>query len=621
MCRIYLHGVSSLPKSMTWFSLYVGHLHTLVVTAILMVVARGIGSRFEGLFPVKLSLVDRAVWSIATGLIVGGTLLFLIGQVAWKPMTVWPLIGVAGVMGGSIFWRERSEWSALRQDMIISPGCWLALGCMGLFTLSGMSAIGGDIGHDGISYHLLGPLKWWQNGIVEILPEHSHTAFPAIIEMWFAAAQALGRIEAAGVLGVVFLALLLILIGRFARELGATRNSAGWLMGIAATMPVIVSTTDDYFVDVPFAVFSLLALRAAVTKPSLKTAVITAIFVGGCIGTKYTGVLVASITGLIILWSYLSARISWRRLLAHAGTFLLVALAIGLPCYLRNIAVLGTPIIPPPPFLSELWPAVGWPTEITAAFHRRIQLEVGAGFGGGFLNLILLPWHFTFYPDVFRGGHGTWTILAMAPLGLWMIRKNRLAIRYLVWAGLLTLLWFQTQQNARFLTHVIALLTAISAVSLPVMLTRAGRPVAWLTQIIILATIIFGLVGFVVFRTDRILATLTPKGTIAWHQAEVPYHQSIDWLNQHDEVGKVLLLSKWVPGVYLDKPYVKTAGHYGNRPFPDIDSPVEALRQLHRWQATHVLDVVQDGWLIPTEDDRFTLIFDGGDARIYSIIQ
>ena len=605
---------------MTWTSLLLGHLHTLLATATLIAAARGMGSVFESLFPEKLTLIDRAVWSTATGLIMGGTLFFLIGQVSWDATVTWPVLLVTALMGVRIIWRERHEWIALPGLLAQHPATWIALGSLALLTLSGMAALGGTIGHDGISYHLLGPMKWWQHGYIEVLPEHSHTAFPAIIEMWFAAARALGRIEAAGVLGVLFLGQILILIWRFSRELGATRNAAAWAIGIAATMPVIVSTSDDYFVDVPFAVFALLALRAAVGTPSCKTAVMTALFSGGCIGTKYTGLFVATITGLTLLWSYLAARISWRTFLGHALTFVAISLIIGLPCYVRNIVVIGTPIIPTPPSLSELWPALGWPPEITAAFHRRIQVEVGAGFGGGLLNLILLPWHFTFYPDVFRGGHGTWAILALAPLGLWLVRGNRLAQRYLVWAGLLILIWFQTQQNARFLIHIIALLTAISAVALPVMLKQSGLVVSWLTRGVILATIITGIIGFVVFRADRILGVLSPQGAISWQQTQIPYYPSITWLNQHDEVARVLLLSKWVPGVYLDKPYVKTAGHYGNHPFVDVDSPAEALRQLHRWHATHVLDVIQDGWLIPVDDPRFQLVSKTTEARIYEIL-
>ncbi|MCC5024337.1 MAG: hypothetical protein J6386_16790 [Candidatus Synoicihabitans palmerolidicus] len=118
---------------------------------------------------------------------------------------------------------------------------------------------------------------------------------------------------------------------------------------------------------------------------------------------------------------------------------------------------------------------MSWPEDITAAFHHRIQHEAGTGFGGGWLNLILRPWHFTFFPDVFRGGHGTWFILALAPWGCWQIRRHVYAPRYLFWAACLTLLWFQTQQNARFVIHVIALFTAISAVVVTPALRHAGQ--------------------------------------------------------------------------------------------------------------------------------------------------
>ena len=613
------HGEPPLDRSMTWMTLYLGHLHTVAVVAILIMVMRGAGRPFERFLSDDLAIIDRVIWSTAIGTIIGGTVFFIFGHIAWNAWVLWPVLAGLATLGMRSF---RSELGALQlslQRCIRFPGSWLTLLAITLFSLSGLAALGGDIGHDGISYHLLGPVSWWESGTIQVLPEHSHTAFPAIIEMWFAVAHALGRIEASGVLGVFFLVQLLGLIWRFSRELGATSRTAALGIGIAAAMPVLASTSDDYFVDVPFAVFALLALRASVSRPSVQTVILSALFAGGCLGTKYTGVFIGAATGLMLTWSYLHGKIPWRQTLWHAGLFSLLMLAIGFPHYMSNILVFGTPIIPPPPFLSDLWPALGWPTEIVAAFHHRIQVEVGAGFGSGWLNWFLLPWHFTFYPDVFRGGHGTWATLALAPAGLWMLRRHPLAWRYLAWAVFLTLLWFLTQQNARFLVHVIALVTAMGTIAIPLMLHRAGKVVGILTYAVIFSSLIVGIVGFGIFRSDRIMSVLTPDGADHWRKTKVPYVETIDYINRTEGVKKVLLLSKWVPGVYLRKPYVKTVGHYGNRPFSDIATPDEALRQLPRWQATHVIDVVQDGWLIKSHDARFQLVYSSEHARLYLI--
>ncbi|MCC5024338.1 MAG: hypothetical protein J6386_16795 [Candidatus Synoicihabitans palmerolidicus] len=123
-----------------------------------------------------------------------------------------------------------------------------------------------------------------------------------------------------------------------------------------------------------------------------------------------------------------------------------------------------------------------------------------------------------------------------------------------------------------------------------------------------------GLVGFGIFRAQRIHGALTPTGAEQWTQSQIPYLEALRYLNSQPEVTRVLLLSKWVPGVYLHKPYIKTAGHYGNRPFPSVNSPATALTQWERWQVSHVLDVEQDNWLVPQTDPRFELVHQSTQA-------
>lgn len=132
---------------------------------------------------------------------------------------------------------------------------------------------------------------------------------------------------------------------------------------------MLVSTTDDYFVDVPFAVFSLFALSAAVRSPHARNALLAAIFTGGAIGTKYTGMFVAVATGVVLVWPALLNRPSWDQLLRRFTGFTVLALLIGLPCYIRNAIVFGAPHHPTASVARKPVARV----ELAGRYHRRVS--------------------------------------------------------------------------------------------------------------------------------------------------------------------------------------------------------------------------------------------------------
>jgi hypothetical protein len=598
--------------------LLIGHLHTSIATLLIVLATLGAGRLLRPWLPTTLGRSDRLLYTSAAGTGLIGSVFFAIGMLNWTQYWLLPAIGLLAALGAVDF---RAEWGKLAQgirDEFQFPGTWIAALSLTLFGLSALADPVGTIGKDGISYHLLGPVIWLRDGWTHVVLDHSHTSFPAIIETIFGLAIALDAPAAAGVIGVFFLAQLLLVVRNLAREIGATPSATALMVGIAACMPVLVSTTDEFHVDIPFATFSLLALRLAAKGGSGHWALAAGAMAGFAGGTKYPGLFVIAATGLIIVVDQIRHR-NWPQLLVAGLQFSAIAMLFTAPWYLRNFYEFGSPIIPPPPGLSTWLPALGWPPEVVAGFHHRIQVLVGAGRGGGLLNFLRLPWDFTFYPHAFRGSHGTFALLALAPVTLWKLRRSQLTWRYVGWAFVLTVLWFATQRNARFLVHVIALLTALSAVGIPLCLDRRYPISRWCTLGILALSVGAGIFGFVYFRANQIRSVFSEHYAETRRQREIPYYSAIDFINRTPAVEKLLLLSKWVPGYYLNKPYVKTVGQYGNLPFPEIASPAAALTVLPRWQATHLIDTQDDGWLIPPNDQRFKLVFTGDRSRVYEI--
>ncbi len=592
-----------------------GHLWTLLATALIGLALLGAGRSMRRFLPAGPGAPERLLHESLAGTgLVGGTF-FLVGLLSWSVAWLAPVCLALAALGvASLRSAAPALAAAFRRERGF-PGWWITGLGLGLLGLSALAEPLGDIGHDGISYHLLAPLRWLDAGRIHVLPDHSHTAFPAIIEVIQGLALAARAPAAAGLLGVVFLAQLLLLVRGLARDLGAGPRAAALATGLAATMPVIVSTADDYFVDIPFAAFALLSLRLACAPGGPAFALAAGAFAGFAGGTKYTGLFVIAAGAFALVLGPGGGR--WK--IRAACAFGAAALLFTAPCYVRNFLVLGSPIIPPPPGLAGLFPAHGWPPEIAAAFHRRIQLEVGGGLGKGLREFLLLPWNFTFQPEAFRGAHGTFAILGLAPAAVWALRRHPLARRHAVWALALTVVWFLTQQNARFLIHVVALATAACAVALPFCLHRAGAFTRWSVLGLIALNLGVGLFGFVYFRADRLHAVFSAAAAEDRRVRLIPYRDAIGFVNDRPEVVRVLLPGKWVPGYYLRKPYTKTVGQYGDHPFPAFPSPEAVLAALPRWDCSHLIHTDDDTWRVPPDDPRFTLVFRGERSRVYAL--
>jgi hypothetical protein len=62
----------------------------------------------------------------------------------------------------------------------------------------------------------------------------------------------------------------------------------------------------------------------------------------------------------------------------------------------------------------------------------------------------------------------------------------------------------------------------------------------------------------------------------------IPYRKSFEYLNNHSEVAKVLILDRSVPPFYSEKAYVKPFGHWGELTVPGIGTLHRLLRPRKR---------------------------------------
>jgi hypothetical protein len=610
-------------------------LPALAATFLLAVIWLTLGWRV--LRPVRDRLVVSEALSLAllAGAGLFGVAIFVVGQL-WFSAAVVGALAATGLLPLASPVERRSLSAALRAlrpppILVLLPLLALA----GLLLASGLARPTGDMGSDGVSYHLAGPALWLRSHRVVTALDASHTAFPVAIDALFAAGMALSNERAPGVIGGLLALVVVIQATGLARWLGASARWAPLASLLVAFMPPLLINVGWAFVDIEYAGFALAALRLSLA-PELRRLragpLSGGLFLGLAIATKYNGLTLAATTLAIAAgYDLLTLRAGGATAARRALSAGLVGAALGAPFLVRNWVVLGVPIYPPPVALAKLMTPIAFPLPASAAFERYIFTERGSGMGRGLLDLLFLPWRFTFHTSNFHGGGG----IGLAPLALfpaaWIARRTAIMRWGLLWIALTTLIWFAVQQEARFLDPVVILLTAIAVVGAEALVAAWPRLGVLAVALVVLISVTYG--GIIQGRSylGRALSAVRPAVDAARWQAEVPFTGAFAYLNAVPSPARVLVLSWSVPPYYLHHDYLKIEGLYGERPIAGVSTAAEALARVDQLGVTHVLDVVATeppnhqaahGFMVPMPPPQtLQLVFDSPNARVFRVVR
>lgn len=232
---------------------------------------------------------------------------------------------------------------------------------------------------DGLFYHLTGPKLYLAAGKISPGVDIPHLSFPGLFEQLFTLALALQSDVTAKLLHFGFSLLLAGLVYRLAqRHLGLKNGCTAVLL--LFSMPMVLTLAGWAYNDLALAFYlvaSLYALLAWRAQTQSAWLVMAGLCSGLAMSLKYTSVTgVLTLGGLLLwwLWQKKSSPTLWRRQLA---AFILPAIILALPWYLKNWAFTGNPVYP------FLFGGQFWDTFRAAAYS-------GAGTGIGFNLPILL---------------------------------------------------------------------------------------------------------------------------------------------------------------------------------------------------------------------------------------
>ncbi len=591
--------------------------------SVIALAAFGAGHWLERLLPASFSRLDRlgCCWLGGYGLLSG--VLFLIGQIAFTPLAI-SVVLAAGVLAsiGPLV-RARTAAAGLRQslDVRMIPAAIIALVLL-LTAVAGLADITGDWGSDGVAYHLLGPKVWLRSGVIRPVLDNSHTAFPVTGEVMYGAFLALGGPHGPGFSAILTLSMFLLVVAAVSMRASVDAGGAWWTAAFVAAMPAVYGGAHSAFVDVLYASFVLAAARIGCDAERLKHFAAFGLFCGLAIATKYTGLL--ALPALLLTAGIVGAKSASQRgrvLLLGLGIAGAMALVVGAPAYVRNWIVLGCPIYPPPPLLASMFQVKYLSPEAVREFHAYIY-QRGGGLGRGLGAFLLLPFHLTYHTANFHGAGGIGLYaLALAPFGVIAARRNPVARALTLLALLLTVEWFVTQQESRFLIHVYAIGVIFAALGWRYVAEHSPRWGSFLCGVTIGCSLAYGLFMIGTARANDVAAALSTSFAERQRQQQIPFLDSFRFLNSDPSVEKVLILDRSVPPYYCDKPYLKITGQWKEEALPEIPNVHLALAHFEELHVSHVLDVrsqVSD-FQVPANISGLTLVFERPDQRIYSV--
>jgi hypothetical protein len=355
-----------------------------------------------------------------------------------------------------------------------------------------------DYGWDAFTYHLALPERYLFENRIVISPLFPHSAMPLTVEMLYTLALAADPGPATKLLHAE-----LGLLSAAVAAAVAARHS--WRAGALAALVLFADPLFNWELGVAYSdlgatLFALLALATLQEHLSARssaepaaagraTLLLCGVLCGACVATRYTAGTVPLVVAAL-LWL---APGSWRQKLRETLVVGALAALVFSPWLLRNLALTGNPVAPA---LQWLFYDPGQEYFDAKALEQQVAFVRLVGFGRGLDDLLALPVNLTLRArsgdySAFGFRVGPLYVAGLAAALVLAAARRSPAVRGLLPAvGAMTLAWFFTSQEPRYLVPALGLAAVVAGVGLDELLRVAGswRPralalLAWLVPL------------------------------------------------------------------------------------------------------------------------------------------
>jgi hypothetical protein len=471
-------------------------LYALLVAALISLIACALGLLVLDFFSsLHVSFLEKAAFSFSLGcggLAYGVLLLGLVGELNLWALLTWLLLAslvarrsILRVLQSLV--KLPSAFLAMWKDLGGPKKVFLAAATV-LLGATTLQALTPPWDYDGLMYHLQGPRLFLEASRVFSLPDVWGANGPSSLEMLFALAMKLGTDRAPKVLHLAFgvcLFAITFALGRRLLPRGGEWLACAVLLGV----PILPVWSSLAYSDLAWAAFESLAMLAIVAwiqEEDRRWLVLGGVCMGLALGSKYLALGGLGVVGSYVLWR--ERKRGLRRALTEGGIFGLVAVAVGLPWYLKNWALTGNPVFP------VYFGGAGWTSARLAALMTYLR---SFGTGNSLLDYVLLPLNLYAQHARFATFEGTVEIPGLLfPFALAspLLGSRRSLYPLWVMVPLRFAAWAVGSQQTRFLLPIFPALSVLAAAGLLGLANRLRDPRAR-------RILLVGLVGGVVAAT------------------------------------------------------------------------------------------------------------------------
>jgi hypothetical protein len=578
-------------------------------------------SKFHGAFGNHL---EKLSFGFALGFGLLGYIVLAIGLSGFLyPWVLWILLGVlsALLIQEEIFWlrsfiQSLRSLADLRKENALTFYFTLA-SCL-IFFLALLQAFLPSTAHDALCYHLYIPKRFVQEHRIQYFPYLVNSLFPFLIEMHYTLALLFGRPELANLFH------FFTGLGTFLGVIALGRRLGNAFIGLTAGLifisaPGIFNQMIIAYNDVGLAFFTFFTfyafLKAVDDNEGIMWFILMGIFSGFALSVKYLAlfhvIVISALSPFALTLSRSGGKDNGDRVRKYfLGLLLYFAftLIFSFIWYLRSYVHEGNPVYP---FFPEIFGGTGKEYD----FGR-------AGFGKGWLDLVLVPWRLTLFPQKFGGSWAQLGLCYLTFLPLVFLlkfeahsknvilrpkaeesRSGSFAERVLScrsaqdddeglgMAGLLLagfsllyfLFWFYTVQNLRFLFPLLPILSILIAFA-------ARHFLVWLVLLLCLNT------GFALYHGKNGYAYLLGRENRSTYllRDEKTYRLA-QWLNQNLPKEAKVLNTEEVRMFYFEPEMVREREFRKKTRYHEIaQTPAGVLEVLENAGISHILFVVHE---------------------------
>jgi hypothetical protein len=436
------------------------------------------------------------------------------------------------------------------------------------------------VDRDALTHHLFIPKLFLLHGGIYEISHIPFSYYPMNLDLLYLIPLAFNNDIAPKFIHFAFALITAFMIFRYLYR--RTGPACAWLGALFfLTLPVIVRLSSTVYVDLGLICFFFAALLYLFDwiesgfRP--RPLIISGIFCGLALGTKYNGLVGLFLLGLFVPFVYARVRAGTRyvslKAAAWGALFVLVSLLVFSPWMVRNVVWTGNPVYPlynkvfnPPPPSVEKNDKASFPR--ISHIQKRREL-----YGESWAQIALIPLRVFFQgkDDSYRLFDGrTSPFLLILPLCLipgfrTRSRQEKIEILLMLFFSVLFLLYAcaQTSIRIRYFSPILPPLVVLAMLGFHNFQTRILASVPWsgpVKTFLVFAviTVMLGLnAAYMVerFKKDRPLAYLTGKVTRdEYIQAFRPEYATFQYTNAHlAKDAKIFGLFMGGRGYYSDR--------------------------------------------------------------------